>query len=55
MQNKCCSLKTYSADIYKKAPGRLDFPNCYKFQNINDAYSNFIQKFMEVINLSSNY
>ena len=28
---------------------RLDFPNYHIFENITDAYSNFIQKFMWVI------
>ena len=45
------SLKNYSADIYEEALGRVDFPNYHNFENINDAYSNFIQKVMGVINL----
>ena len=48
-QIRCCSLKNYSADIYEEALGRADFPNY--FENINDAYSNFIQKVMGVIDL----
>ena len=50
-QTTCHSLKSYSADIYKEALGRLDFPNYHNFGNINDVYSNFIQKVMGVINL----
>ena len=40
------SLKNYSADIYEEALGRVDFPNYHNFKNINDGYSNFIQKVM---------
>ena len=50
-QVKCCLLKNYSADIYEEALVRVDFPNYYNFENINDPYSNFIQKFMGVIDL----
>ena len=45
------SLKNYSADIYEEALVRVDFPNYLNFENINDAYSNFIQKLMRVIDL----
>ena len=50
-QIRCCSLKNYSADIYEEALGRADFPNYNNFEDINDAYSNFIQKVMGVIDL----
>ena len=50
-QIRCRSLQNYSADIYEKALGRLDFPNYYNFENINDAYSKFIQKVTEVTDL----
>ena len=45
------SLKYYSADIYEEALDRLDFPNYHNFENINDAYSNFIQKVIGLIDL----
>ena len=45
------SLENYSTDIYEEALGRVDFPNYHNFENINDAYSNFIQKVMGVIDL----
>ena len=48
---RCHSLKNYSTDIYEEALGRVDFPNYINFENINDAYSNFIQKVMGVIDL----
>ena len=48
---RCRSLKNDAADIYEEAPGRVDFPNYHNFENINDAYSNFIQKVMGVIDL----
>ena len=50
-QIRCCSLKICSADISEKSLGRLDFPNYHNFENINNAYSNFIQKVMGVIDL----
>ena len=45
------SLKNYLVDIYEEALVRVDFPNYLNFENINDAYSNFIQKLMRVIDL----
>ena len=48
---RCHSLKNYSADIYDEAMGRVDFPNYLNFENINYAYSNFIQKVMRIIDL----
>ena len=50
-QIRCCSLKVYSADIFEEGLGKVDFPNYHSFENINDAYSNFIQKVMRVIDL----
>ena len=48
---RCHSSKNYSADINGGALGRVDFPSYHNFVNINDAYSNFIQKVMGVIDL----
>ena len=45
------SLKNYSADIYEEILVKVDFPNYRNLENINDAYSNFIQKLMRVIDL----
>ena len=50
-QIRYLSLKNYSADIYEEALGRVDFLNYHNFESINDAYSNFIQKVMGVIDL----
>ena len=50
-QIRCRSLKNYSAVIYEEALGKVDFPNYHNFDNIDDAYSNFIQKVMGVIDL----
>ena len=50
-QIRYCSLKNYSVYIYEEVLGRVDFPNYHNFENINDAYSNFIQKVMGVIDL----
>ena len=48
-QIRCSSLKNYSAVIYEEALGKIDFPNCHNFDNIDDTYSNFIHKVMGVI------
>ena len=50
-QIRYSSLKNCSADIYEEALVRVDFPNYLNFKKINDAYSNFIQKLMRVIDL----
>ena len=50
-QVRCRLLKNYSADIYEEALDKIDFPNYHNFENINDAYSNVIQKVMGVIDL----
>ena len=52
-QIRCRSLINYSADVYEEGLGRFDFPNYHNFRNINDPYSNFIQKVMEDIDLQS--
>ena len=44
------SFKNYTIDGYEKALVEINFPEYKKFDNVNDAYSNFIQKLMEVIN-----
>ena len=44
------SFKNYTIDGYEKAQIKINFPEYKKFDNVNDAYSNFIQKLMEVIN-----
>ena len=44
-------LKNYSADIYEEGLGRLDFPNYRNLENINGAYSNFIQKVIGFIDV----
>ena len=49
-QIRCRSLKNY---LTEEALGRLDFPNYHNLKNINEAYSNFIQKVMEVIDLAA--
>ena len=42
------SFKNYTIDGYEKALVEINFPEYKKFDNVNDAYSNFIQKLMEV-------
>ena len=39
-----CSLKIYSIVAYEEALKKVKFPNYENFININEAYSNFIQK-----------
>ena len=41
-----CSLKHYTANGNGKAWSEVKFPN---FANVNDVYSDFLQKLMEVI------
>ena len=43
------SLKSYTADAYKKALSKVYFPNYESFGDVNKAYENFIQKLMSVI------
>ena len=43
------SFKNYTIDGYEKALVEINFPEYKKFDNVNDAYSNFIQKLTEVI------
>ena len=42
-------FKNYVIDGYEKALIEINFPEYKKFDNVNDAYSKFIQKLMEVI------
>ena len=49
-QIKLSSFKNYTVDGYEKALTEINFPEYKNFDNVNDAYSNFIQKLMEVIN-----
>ena len=44
------SFKNYTIDGYEKALIEINFPEYKNFDNVNDAYSNFIEKLMEVIN-----
>ena len=43
------SLKNYSAVTYEEALKKVEFPNYASFINVNEAYSNFIQKLTSVI------
>ena len=43
------SFKNYTIDGYEKSLVKINFPEYKSFDNVNDAYSNFIQKLMEVI------
>ena len=43
------SLKNYSAVTYEETLIKVKFPNYENFININEAYSNFIQKLTSVI------
>ena len=44
------SFKNYPIDGYEKSLVEINFPEYKSFGNVNDAYSNFIQKLMEAIN-----
>ena len=36
-------------DVYEKTMVEINFPNYENFDKVYDAYSNFVQKVMEVI------
>ena len=42
-------MKHYTADLFQQASSRLNFPNYRNFNDINEAYNDFIQKIMNVI------
>ena len=42
-------MKTYTGDYYKEALQQIDFPNFENLGDVNEAYSNFFQKLMTVI------
>ena len=44
-----CSLKNYTDDYYKETLKQVDFPNYENFGDANEAYLNFFQKLMTVI------
>ena len=44
------SFKKYLVGEYEKALGKITFPNYERYLNINKAYNNFFQKFIEVVN-----
>ena len=46
---KFCSLKNYVVDAYKSALRKTNFPNYEYFEDVNQAYSDFFQKLMAVI------
>ena len=50
-----CSLKNYTADYYKDSIKQVDFPNYEHFGDVNEAYSNFFQKLMTVIDKIAPY
>ena len=43
------SFKNYTIYGYEKALVEINFSDCKKFDNVNEAYSDFIQKLTEVI------
>ena len=42
-------LKNYGVDDYKKSLGQLVFPNYEMFDDVNGAYSDFVQKIMTLL------
>ena len=48
-QIKFRSFKHYMADLFEQELSRLKFPNYRNFNDINEAYYDFIQKIMNVI------
>ena len=48
-------MKNYTADYYKEILKQVDFPNYENFGYVNEAYSNFFQKLMAVIDKIAPY
>ena len=49
------SLKNYTTDYYKEALKQIDFPNYKNVGDVNEAYLNFFQKLMTVIDKIASY
>ena len=48
-------MKNYTADYYKETLKQVDFPNYENVGDVNEAYSNFFQKLMTVIDKIAPY
>ena len=48
-QIKFRSFKHYTVDLFEKELSKLNFPNYQNYNDINEAYNDFIQKIMNVI------
>ena len=49
------ALKNCTVNYYKETLKQIDFPNYENFGDINEAYSNFFQKLMTVIDKIAPY
>ena len=49
IQIKFRSFKHYTVDLFEQEWSNLNFPNYRNFNDINEAYNDFIQKIMNVI------
>ena len=47
-KSKLCSSKHYTVDVDKKAVVQINLPNYKTFDNVYDAYSNFVHKVLQV-------
>ena len=48
-QTKFRSFKHYTVDLFEQELSKLNFPNYQNFNDINEAYNDFIQKIMNLI------
>ena len=48
-QVQFCSLKHYTVDLFEQDLLKLNFPNYQNHNEINEAYNDFIQKIMSII------
>ena len=48
-QIKLCSFNHYTVDLFEQELSKLNFPNYQNYNDSNEAYNDFIQKIMEVI------
>ena len=47
-QIQFCSFKYYTVDLFEQELSKLNFPNYQNYNEINEAYNDFIQKIMSV-------
>ena len=44
-----CLFKHYKVDLFEQDLSKLNFPNCQNYNEIDEAYNDFLQKIISVI------